>query len=375
MPSHAADRGLAVTSMGTVLRTHSRVRLVDVAATAGVHVSTVSRVLNEDPGLSIRDTTRDRILTAARRTGYRPNVLAQALQRSRTGALAMVVPMVRNPIWSVVERGAIDRAASRGFAMLLVSEPADAPRPSTHYAPLVEQSRVDGLVLANATGARSRSATALAVPHVYLNRRGNRPGHDVVMDEEGAVALFLQEVDAARRRSVVLIDGPRDIDTVRRRSLAARRLGSSLGLRVRVVHAAATEAGGWESTERVLGGGVRPDAIGVGSLPQLHGVVARLRVSGVRIQAQLSLVSFDEDDCLPYLGIPITSVAMPLAELGAAGVDAVLDQIAGLPARDVLVDAPMRLVRHDSSPTRRPPDPALSRRGSAALTPAPLPPG
>ncbi len=355
--------------MATVLRTHGRVRLVDVAATAGVHVSTVSRVLNDDPGLSIRDTTRDRILTAARRTGYRPNLLAQALQRSRTGALAMVVPMVRNPIWSVVERGAIDRAASRGFAMLLVSEPADAPRPSTHYAPLVEQSRVDGLVLANAVGARSRSATGLAVPHVYLNRRGNRPGHDVVMDEEGAVALFLQEVDAAGRRSVVLIDGPRDIDTVRRRSLAARRLGSSLGLRVRVVHAAATEAGGWESTGRVLGGGVRPDAIGVGSLPQLHGVVARLRVSGVRIQAQLSLVSFDEDDCLPYLGVPLTSVAMPLAELGAAGVDAVLDQIAGLPARDVLVDAPMRLVRHDSSPTRRLPDPALSRRGSAALTP------
>ncbi len=334
--------------MGTVLRTHGRVRLVDIAATAGVHVSTVSRVLNDDPALSIRDTTRDRILAAARRTGYRPNVLARALQQSRTGALAMVVPMVRNPIWSVVERGAIDRAAQRGFGMLIVSEPAELPRPAADYAPLVEESRVDGLILANASGARGRSTPAPRVPHVFLNRRGNRPGHDVVMDEETAVALFLQELAVTGRRSVVHLDAPREIDTVRRRSAAARRLGGELGLRVRVVHAPATEAGGWECTDRLSAAPAAgaPDAIGVGSLPQLHGVIANLRLRDVRVPDAVSLVSFDEDACLPYLGVPVTSVAMPLTELGAAGVDSLVDQIEGRDARDVLVEGPMSLVRH-----------------------------
>src|SRR5215472_2307022 len=68
-------------------------RLVDIASAAGVHVSTVSRVLNGDPGLSIRPETIDRILTIARAQGYRPNALARALKRDRTGAFAFVVPL------------------------------------------------------------------------------------------------------------------------------------------------------------------------------------------------------------------------------------------------------------------------------------------
>src|SRR5882724_10439491 len=60
-------------------------RLVDIAEAAGVHVSTVSRVLNGDPALSIRPETYQRIITTARAQGYRPNALARALKRRRTG--------------------------------------------------------------------------------------------------------------------------------------------------------------------------------------------------------------------------------------------------------------------------------------------------
>jgi LacI family transcriptional regulator len=331
-----------------------RARLVDIALAAGVHVSTVSRVLNDDPALSVRADTRDRILEVARRTHYRPNALARALKQSRTGALAFVLPMLRNPIWSVVERGALDRAARRGFRVVVVSEPAELPRPPADYASLVTESRVDGLLLANASGA-VRSGRALGVPHVFLNRRG-RPGHDVVMDEEAAVVLFMDDVRRVGARSVALLDGPREIDTVRRRSREARRLAAGMGVSVRVLHAPATEDGGWDLTDRLLAAGPTPDAIGVGSLPQLFGVIANLR-GRPRSAGDPLLVSFDEDGCLPYLGMAVTSVAMPLAELGAAGVDALIDQIEGRPAHDVLVREPMLLIRHTDRHTDRHPDP------------------
>ena len=80
-------------------RPAARPRLVDIAEAVGVHVSTVSRVLNGDPAQSIRPEVYRKILSTARQQGYRPNALARALKRRQTGAIAFVIPLLRNPIW------------------------------------------------------------------------------------------------------------------------------------------------------------------------------------------------------------------------------------------------------------------------------------
>src|SRR5580698_5030356 len=206
-------------------------RLVDIATAAGVHVSTVSRVLNGDPGLSIRPETIDRILTAARTQGYRPNALARALKQDKTGAFAFVVPLLRNPIWVRLQRGALQRAGERGYVVMIMEEPEEQePRPPGDYRYLVEESRADGLLLATSLRLTGPDAAVKEVPHVYVNRRGPAPGNDVVMDEEGAVRLFIDHVASLGHRRVVLIDGPGDVDTVHRRVCATRRYGASRGL-------------------------------------------------------------------------------------------------------------------------------------------------
>src|SRR5205085_8001055 len=111
---------------------------------------------------------------------------------------------------------------------------------------------------------------------------------------------------------------------------------------------AMTEDGGWEAMTRILRRGPRPTACGVGSLNQLFGVMAALRAAGVEVPGQMSVVSFDEDECLAFLEVPVTSVAMPLAELGGAAVDQLIARIERQPARDQLVREPMRLVSRES---------------------------
>lgn len=76
----------------------------------------------------------------------------------------------------------------------------------------------------------------------------------------------------------------------------------------------------------------------VGSINQLFGVMAALREAGVSVPADVSLVSLDEDECLSYLDVPVTSVCMPLAELGAAGVDALIARVEGAAAGDRTAD-------------------------------------
>jgi LacI family transcriptional regulator len=354
------------------------VRLVDIASAVGVHPSTVSRVLNGEVGHSLRPETVERILTEARARGYRPNALARALRQHRTGALTFVVPMLRNPIWVRLQRGALLRAAERGYVVMIMEEPTEDPKPPAAYSYLVAESRTDGLLLATAlrssvgtnssvstgssvgTGssraagdgrgtASAKPAEALStVPHVYVNRRGPEQGNDVVMDEAGAVRLFLDHVAGLGHRSVLLIDGRLEVDTVYRRAAATRRHCAALGLSAVIRHTDATEAGGFAVIGQLLAAGPLPTAIGVGSIEQVYGALAALRNARIAVPGAVSLVSLDEDESLAYLDVPVTSISMPLAELGAAAVDALIARIDGTGGSDVLIGEPMSLVSRGS---------------------------
>jgi LacI family transcriptional regulator len=333
-------------------------RLVDIAEAVGVHVSTVSRVLNGDPAQSIRPEIYERILSTARQQGYRPNALARALKRRRTGAFAFVVPLLRNPIWSILQGGALQRARERGYVVMIMEEPIEDPKPPGAYRYLVEESRADGLLLATPLRVPEHAAGVTAVPHVYVNRRGPDRGNDVVMDEPGAVRLFLDCAAGLGHRDFAIIDGRAAVDTVHRRVAAARRTCAAQGFSLAVRHAEATEDGGYEATVRLLRRGPRPTALGVGSLNQLFGVMAALREAGVGVPGEMSVVSFDEDECLAFLEVPVTSVSMPLAELGAAAVDALINRIDGVAAGDVMIREPMSLMQRGSVA----PPPSAGRR-------------
>ena len=148
-----------------------RVRLVDVAAACGVTKSVVSRVLNNDPTLNVRPETRQRILAAAQRLGYRAHAGARALAGSRARALALLIPDLSNPVYSRIIRGAYRRAREHGYVMLLAEDTAEDEADES-FADLVEEGRVDGLLIASARPAhRLLSSARLArLPHVFVNR-------------------------------------------------------------------------------------------------------------------------------------------------------------------------------------------------------------
>lgn len=318
-------------------------RLIDIAEAVGVHVSTVSRVLNGDPAQSIRPEVYERILATAQQQGYRPNALARALKKQRTGAFAFVLPLERNPSWARLQGGALRRASERGYVVMIMEEPTEDPKPPGDYRYLVEESRADGLLLATPLRIREHADGVTGPPHVYVNRRGPDRGNDVVMDEPGAVRLFLDHAAGLGHRSFALIDGSPAVDTVHRRAIAARRICAARSHDLTVRHTASTEDGGWEAATKMLRHRPLPTACGVGSLNQLFGVMAALRTAAVEVPGEMSVVSFDEDQLLAFLEVPVTSVCMPLPELGAAAVDALIARVEGKPAGDVMVREPMSL--------------------------------
>ena len=325
-----------------------RPRMADIARSVGVHPSTVSRVLSGDTELSIRPETRERILQTIEEQGYRPNALARALRSSRTGALAMVMPLLRNPIWSSIQRGALHAAAEHDQVVMFLDEPEGTHRTPADYQHLIEESRADGLLIATSLRARGGQA-ALSVPHVYLNRRGPDIDNNVVMDEEGAMALFVEHLHSLGHRRIAVIDGHKNIDTAYRRSVAIRDHCAARGMTVSFVHADDSEMGGYDAARQLLGRREHPTAIGIGNLSQVFGVLKALRDAGATVPHDVSLVSFDEDACLEFLDVGVTSVSMPLEQLGAAAVHALVDRINGRNGGSVLVTDPLTLVARGST--------------------------
>jgi DNA-binding LacI/PurR family transcriptional regulator len=326
--------------------------LTDVARLAGVHVSTVSRVLAASPGLNIRPETRRRIQQAAAELRYRPNAVARGLRLASPGALGMLVPSLRNPVYSEITRGAFERAWERNFVVVLAEDRGgrDAERA---YERLVQQGRIDGLLIA---GVRPDSllpehAAQAPVPFVFVNRRQLDGGHNVSMREEDAAALAARHLLDLGHERLGHLAGPEDIDTARRRRAGFLHATREAGPEPRVVHAPFEERAGYEAMRSLLGGEDAPTGVFVSNINQAIGALAATRDAGCRVPDDVSVITYDDDPISDFLSPPLTAIRMPLHELGIAAVDAILSRIDGHPATEVtLPTAPELIVRSSTAP-------------------------
>lgn len=326
-------------------------RLDDVARAAGVHVSTVSRVINGSGDVAVRPETRQRILDVARELQYRPNAMARGLKLATTGTLGLLVPSLRNPVNSPIIRGAFDRAWARDFVLLL-AEDGEGEGAADAYARLVEEHRIDGVLIQSARLDNSHldAFDTGLVPCVFMDRRRPGSGRNVSMRDEDAGRMVADHFLELGHRSLAHLGGPVDLDTVvRRRDGFVGRARDAV-----VVPAGLSEEEGHRAMHALLEHEAAPTAVYIANINQALGAVAAVRERGLRVPDELSLVCHDDDTVCAFLDPPLSAVLMPLHELGSSAVDALIDQIGGAPGRDVVVDIPPELVlRRSTGPAPR----------------------
>jgi DNA-binding LacI/PurR family transcriptional regulator len=340
----------------------SRVRLADVARAAGVSKSTASRALT-GAAVTMRPETRARVRDAADRLGYRPHAGARALTRSDTGALGLSIPDLTNPVWARIVRAAVDRARARDFAVLLV-EDRDPAETHDVVVDLIGTGRVDALVMASAVPGHPlvRALPELRFPHVYLNRAVDGSGRNVVARDARASELALEHLAALGHTAVALVGGPSGLSTVHERSAGFARAAARLGIDpAPILPAPFTEEGGADAARAILALEPRPTAICVNLLGQAVGVLSALWEAGIDVPGEMSIVCYDDLPLAAHLRPALTRVDMPLAELGALGVDAAIDQRLGEAPHDLELGLDPVLIVGGS--TARPPvlQPAQTR--------------
>ncbi len=304
-----------------------------VARLADVDQSTVSRVLRNDPAVRVRPETRERIVAAAAKLGYVPNVNARGLALRRTMTIGLIIPSAANVVYDQIIKGAESAARAAGYVLLL-SESSDFGEVGTAYRELVLGGRVDGLLIGS--GNLNDSLPDVVFERtgncVVLNRRISGPIPSVIEDDERGMATAVAHLAKLGHTRIACIAGPLDVDTATRRLAgfkeAMRASGLPIGQRY-VPRAAFNEAGGFDAMTELLSLANPPTAVAVSSLPAAVGALAACHQLGAAVPEQLSIIAFHDAKIADYLSPPLATIWMPLFELGEAAVKLLVRVING----------------------------------------------
>ncbi|MEO5885787.1 MAG: LacI family DNA-binding transcriptional regulator [Candidatus Limnocylindrales bacterium] len=321
-----------------------------VAAHADVSLATAARVLRDDPTLTVRPATRERVLTAARDLGYRPNRVASGLRTHRTGTIAIVLPDPQNVMWGETLRG-IERAAGERDYVVVVADAHGPTLDATQLGRFVLEGRMDGLLVAFATIADELVAqiAGRGLPLVPINSRSPVVAGSVTMDDAAGSRLAVEHLVGLGHRRIGFVAGRGDTDVGRRRDAGYRSALADHGIPVDEAWITAgdfTERGAHESVIRLLDSpeATRPTALYAVNLMSALGARGAARELGLRIPGDLSLVTMDDHPLLGHTDPPLTAVQMPMAEMGELGARMLLDVVEGRTLGHVVTTTPPRLV-------------------------------
>ena len=311
----------------------TNVTIKDVARLSGVSPMTVSRVINQS--LRVSPVTRSRVEQAIAELGYVPSSLARGLSRQKTGTIALIVPDVANPFFTLIVRGAEDVARRAGYRVLLCDTRFDL----TLEAEVIEEMiahRVEGIVIAPVSDASRSQLKRLArfgVPYVSIDRTIPGVECDVVLGDSTAGARSLVEhLIALGHRRIGMIVEDENVSTARERRAGYVDALVHAGIEVDpalVVHASADPQGGAVGMAKLLQLAERPTGVfTVNNLVAL-GAIEAVRAAGLEVPDDVALVCYDDIEYASRLYPFLTVMLQPAETFGTLGTQLLFERLEG----------------------------------------------
>ena len=310
------------------------VTIKDVARPAGVSPMTVSRVINGTE--RVRPETRRRVEEAISELGYVPSRLARGLSGQRTGTLALIVPDVANPFFTLIVRAAEDVARRAGYRIILCDTRGDLTIEREVIEEMIAH-RVEGIVIAPVSD-RSRSHllrfAKFGVPFVLVDR--TVPGIDVRHDPwrqrrrrratrraphlDSATAGSASSSSPMRCRPLATGGGATSPHSKPPGSRSTRSLSPR---RPSTRKAVSTACNGSSSSSEP------PTAVFTVSNLVALGAIEAVREAGLEVPDDVALVCFDDIEYASRLNPFLTVMEQPAEAFGTMGTQLLIDRIEG----------------------------------------------
>ena len=314
-------------------------RLAEVAKYAGVSEATVSRVLNQKPGVA--KATQELVLTALDVLGYeRPT----QLRGDRARLVGLVLPELQNPIFPAFAEVVADALAKRGFTPVLCTR-TSAGISEANYVDMLLEHQVSGVIFSGGLYAQAAAdhehylrLRERGLPAVLVNAAYEDLGFPrISVDDRSAVEQAVTHLRFLGHERIGMVLGPADHVPSARKLAAFLELGGAAEL---VERGMFSMEGGQAAGRRLLRKGA--SAVICASDVIALGVVRAARREGFDVPTDVSVVGFDDSLFMSCTDPPLTTVRQPMRLLGERACARLLDRIAH-PSRDWPPDSARRL--------------------------------
>lgn len=302
----------------------------DVAHHAGVSIATVSHVINDTRPVS--DELRQRVQEAMIALGYQRNPMARALRSKQSLAIGVIVPDTTNPFFTEVARGIEDISLQNEYSVITCDARGEPDREAMHTRNL-QAKQVDGIIYVASGGGETHIQQLVdqEIPVVLVERDPHTLAVDVVQisNRRGAALATQHLIDLSHRR-IACITGPQ------RRTLRSERLQSfrdqlaAVGIDLPdcyVREGNFSSDGGLKVARELLALSERPTAIFAFNDLMAMGVLLAAQEAGLRVPADLSVVGFDDIYLSAYTVPPLTTIRLPVHEMGQLAMEMLLNRI------------------------------------------------
>ncbi|WP_419913872.1 LacI family DNA-binding transcriptional regulator [Hoeflea sp.] len=328
--------------------------LAEIAKLAGVSPAVVSRVVNKDATLRISKETLERVESVVRETGYTPNRAAKSLRSTETGLIALVVHDVTNPIYAEITKGAQAAATKAGKAILLV-DASGGSESTSRLLELIGGHGVDGLIL-QADQSVSDQVLARAanenVRTVLLQAKLDAQLKVVSLPDEIAARTGVRHLMDQGHSKIGCIATVKGLSFTEDRVTGWKNCLTENGLKWNedwLRYAEPDIAGGQEAMASLLSSCPEITAVLCCNVLSAIGAMAVALSRKIEIPSKCAIVAIHDIPFAEYATVPLTTVSMPLFQLGKMSVETLLDKNTGqTPACIVVPDSP-QLIRRNSS--------------------------
>jgi LacI family transcriptional regulator len=305
----------------------------ELASLLGISVTTVSRVLNGKASLyRISPATSEKVMNAAREFNYLPNSIARGLRLEKTETLGLIIPDISNPYFASMARTIELESRSQGYSLILCDSMDDL-QTEKEQLKLLAGRKVDGIILAP-VGKKFdhiRECRKKGIPVVIIDRY--MPGGSIpfiTTDNYQGARDAVEHLISAGHRTIACIQGLKGISINTDRVNGYTDALKSHGLPVDESLITGDDFGienGYASTRMLMNRNYPPSAIFAFSNLIALGVLRALNEFGLRIPADVSVVSFDDQPWFEFLASPMTTVEQPREKIAGMAVNVLLDLI------------------------------------------------
>jgi LacI family transcriptional regulator len=308
------------------------VTLEDISKATGFSVPTVSRVLSNST-YPVSPTTRQRILESAQSLGYRPNLSARGLRTERTNTVGILVDDIMSVFAPPLVRGIQDYFNEYAISCLVMNSDWRPDLEHRAIESLLSRS-VDGIIFAEYSHLVIHDALSRSqIPHLFVHRLfAKSVQNSILPDDYYGASLAVRHLLNLGHRRIAYISGPTNWHSNQRRFIAYR---DQLGQNDIAIDQALIQSGDWESDSgyaaagRLLEHTEPPTAIFAANDLMALGAIYRLQDAGLSVPGDVAVVGYDDRDFAKIVKPRITTVSLPVYEMGQIAAEKLLAQING----------------------------------------------